>query len=662
MRTTDTRIPWRLIETADEFRRWAEGIEPATERIAVDCETNGLYEWAPDAVLLGVSLAVKGREPVYVVLSQYSHVSNTFYSGEIALRRDLTRFLARIKNATGANYAFDQDWIEASLGVRPVYTFDTQIGWHHSDNPYTQRSYGLKALEKDLLGWAETNDKALAQSIKRNGGAKHELFKADLDDLAYYAALDAKATLDGTEILEPFFTQHNYARFHDRTARYRDLLRWSTREGMPVDRAALDRWIADAEQKLKDFETAFFAVPDIAPAVQAVEELALESAMGAYKPGGKGQAALVSDPSRHPRFNFDSNTMLAELFYTHLGLPVLETTASGTPAVHKVALQRMNHPAAQILLQRNELQKALEYARSYRDVVNPLTSRIHPAFNVTGTLTGRASGFSPNIHQMPIGEEELMACFPVPAGRVGVGGDLTSVEPFFTAYFSDDPTLLKVYRDSLGDIYLDLALDLFPDLTALRAEYDPHQKPSETVKSKFKLYRQIAKLVHLASQYGAGGPKIALILTQNGIPTSPDEGRRLHRLYWKKFRKVKDLEAGLYEMYREDGMIRNLFGRIIRLPDLWCKDLLNRFIQSTGHDALMEWVFAIVRLAEERGLDMVPYILDWHDATYWHCPPSQVEAAEAVLADALAAVNRDFDLPYPLKMSAKRFMTLAEIK
>jgi DNA polymerase I-like protein with 3'-5' exonuclease and polymerase domains len=662
MRTTDTRVAWRLIQTAAQFEEWVEGIEPAKERIAVDCETNGLYEWAPDAVLLGVSLAAAGREPVYVVVNDYRHETGEFVGGQIRLANRLADFLRSIKHGTGANYAFDQDWIREHLGVDLCFTFDTQIAWHHSDNPYSQRSYGLKALEKDLLGWTETNDKALEQNVKKNGGKKHELYKADLDALGYYAALDAKATLEGTAVLEPFFKQHNYIDFHHRTARYRDLLRRSTREGMPVDRGALDAWLANATAKLAQLEADFCAVPNIAGAIRCIEAGALSDAMGAYSPGGKGQAALKADPSRHPRFNFDSNTMLADLFYGHCRLPVLETTASGTPAVHKVALQRMNHPAAAILLQRNELKKAMEYAESYREAVNPHTGRLHPAFNVTGTLTGRASGFSPNVHQMPIDETELMACFPVPVGRIGIGGDLTSVEPFFTAYFSDDPTLLKVYRDGLGDIYLDLALDLFPAEAALRELYDPLTKPAEEVKARFKLFRQIAKLVHLASQYGAGGPKIALILTQNGIPTSADEGRRLHRLYWKKFRKVKDLEAGLYELYRQDGFIKNLFGRIIRLPDMWCKDLLNRFIQSTGHDALMAWVFAVDRLATERGLDMVPYILDWHDATYWHCPPSQVEAAEAVLADALAVVNREYELPYPLKMSAKRFSTLAEIK
>ncbi len=661
MRTTDTRIPWRLIKTAEQFQEWAMPVRPDIQRVAVDCETNGLYEWAPDAKLLGVSLAAGGVEPVYVVLAQYSHVSQTFYDGERALRDMLAGFLLRVTHGCGANSAFDQDWIRAHLGVTVRFTFDTQIGWHHSDNPYAQRSYGLKALQKDILGWAEANDKALAQNIKTNGGQKHELYKADLDVLGYYAALDAKATLEGTAHLEPFFRQYSYQGFHDRTARYRDLLRWASRVGMPVDAAALERWQSDANAKLADLETRFLSHPDVTLAIPKLEGGALEKQLAVYKTD-KGRGSFIADTSRHARFNFDSNPMLAELFYTHLGLPLLETTASGTPAVHKVALQRMNHPAATLLLQRNELKKAMEYAESYREAVNPHTGRMHPAFNVTGTLTGRCSGFSPNVHQMPIDEAELMACFPVPAGRIGVGGDLTSVEPFFTAYFSEDPTLLKVYRDGLGDIYLDLALDLFPNETELRALYIPTQKPSEDVKARFKLFRQIAKLVHLASQYGAGGPKIALILTQNGIPTSADEGRRLHRLYWKKFKKVKELEAGLYEMYRQDGLIRNLFGRILRLPDMWCKDLLNRFIQSTGHDALMEWVFNVDRLARERGLDMVPYILDWHDATYWHCPPEQAEAAEAVLADALAAVNVAFELPYPLKMSAKRFSTLAEIK
>lgn len=625
--------------------------------IAIDTETNGLDENAPSAKLLGISLSQAGIPPTYIVLQHYDKTTDTFTPSSVPLP-PLVEFLRAVTTAYGANYAFDSDWIKVHLGVEVKFTFDTQIAWHHADAPYAQRSYGLKALQKDLLGWTTSNDAALHANIKANGGdaKKGQFYYADLEVLGEYAALDALATRLGAELLLPFFHQHDYFSFHNRTCAYRALLRRSSKAGITVRMGALEDWILQANKTLAHLEQAFY--DSLGETILTYVHRAMVAKAASYKTDAGRSRFLASPP---PKVNPDSNKVLGQIFYNILGEPIREWTESRQPAVHKTALKQMSHPAAAILLERNALKKCLEYAEAYYTAVGP-DNKMHPSFNVTGTLTGRASGFAPNIHQMPINEESLMRCFTVPAGRVGIGGDLTSVEPFFTAFFSDDSTLLKVYRDGLGDIYLDLALELFPTNLELAQLYNPLESPDDGIKSQFKTVRQISKLVHLASAYGAGGKKIACILTQNGFETSEDEGRRLHRLYWKKFKKVKDLEAGLYELNRQDGLVRTLFGRIIRLPDAWCKDLMNRFIQSTGHDALMEWVFEIDRLSQERGIPLVPFILDWHDATYWHCAPEHTSAAAAILSDALMAVNTRYELPYPLKAHIKSFNSLAEIK
>jgi DNA polymerase-1 len=648
-----------LITTPEQLTAFISSVNPA-EPMAVDTETSGLDEAAPDATLLGISLSDSANRAVYIVLHTFNREANLLSPTAIMKNPEpLARFLGSLQYAVGANYAFDGDWILKHLGVAVNFRFDTQIAWHHTDAPYSQRSYGLKALQKDLLGWPTANDGALHANIKANGGpAEGGFYYADIEVLGEYAALDALATYMGYAVLNDKMQADDYMAFHDRTASYRGLLRWGTREGMPVDVAKLSKWIQDSEQKLGQLADAFNVA--VGPAALQELHLAIQAkALGKYT-SQRGRENYLKGYSAPP-INLDSNPQLSKLFYGVLGEEILEWTKARQPAVHATALARMSHPAAKVLVERNSLQKCLEYARAYLEHTKA-DGRIHASFNATGTLSGRASGFSPNLHQMPIGETALMECFPVQAGRVGVGADLTSIEPFFTAYFSEDSTMLKVYRDKLGDIYLDLALDLFPDNTLLAERYNPRTVPDSEVKQQFNTERQVAKLVHLASAYGAGGRKIAEILSQNGHPTTEDEGKRLHRLYWQKFKKIKELEAGLYELVRQDGSVTNLFGRIIRLPDLWCKDLLNRFIQSTGHDALIEWIFEINRLRQERKVDMVPYLLDWHDATYWHVPEAQKEAGMAILRDALATVSARLELPFPINCVAKSFYTLAEIK
>ena len=655
-----SKFEYSLIETGAQLDSYLSKIDPSAP-IAIDTETNGLDPLAPNARLLGISLSQPGVGSAYIVITKFDRKTNQFNANQLITVGHITYLretLSHLNYAIGANYAFDADWISARLKVAVNFRFDTQIAWHHADAPYTQKSYGLKALQKEILGWSDSNAGELHANVKANGGdpKKGQYYFADIEVLGRYAALDALATYDGYVALKPFFDRHDYMAFHDRTCAYRTLLRENTVAGIFVNRPALETWIVETKLHCEKLEVSFLgAVGSVA--IQETLQYFVNKKAAVYK-SDKGRLNFIN---QRYDFNFDSNLHLSKLFYDVLGEEIREWTPAKVPAVHKTALMQMAHPAASYLLERNGLQKCIEYAEAYLGSLSPL-STMHPSFNVTGTLTGRVSGFAPNVHQMPIGEESLMRCFEVPAGRIGAGADLTSVEPFFTAYFSDDPTLLKVYRDGRGDIYLDLALDMFPTNLELKQAYNPLTTPSAEVKKTFNDPRHIAKLVHLASQYGAGGPKIALILTQNGFPTDEIEGRRLHRLYWSKFKKVKEMEAGLYELNRQDGQVTNLFGRILRLPDMWCKDLLNRFIQSTGHDALIEWVFEVDRLRKERGVDMIPFILDWHDATYWHTPIEQEAAASAILSDALTAVNTRFALPYPLKAAVKIFKTLAEIK
>jgi DNA polymerase I-like protein with 3'-5' exonuclease and polymerase domains len=646
---------WESVSTAARFEEIVRNWRPGTAT-AVDIETNGLDENAPGARILGVSIAFRGMvgvDAVYVPLHQWSAEHGFTAAAPVRLNEVLCEFLRALDFAVGANYAFDKDWILRHRRIAVNFRFDVQVGWHHSDAPAVMQGYGLKRLQTALLGWERSGEKALHASVRANGGdpKKGEFYKAAPAVLAEYAALDAWSTLLGFEALFPFFQKNGLA-FHDRTCAYRELLRWNTREGIVVDRPRLEGWVSNAQREIGELQARF--TEQAAEGVRVVEDTRLTAKMREYKTERGWKNFLATQEK--PRFNLNSNPDLAKLFYDALGFDPPSYTPSGQPQVNRAALEKIPHPAAKTLVEHNRVQKALEYGESYLASLGS-DGRLHPGFNVTGTVSGRLSGFSPNVQQMPLDERELMECFHVPEGRVGVGADLTSIEPFFTAFYSDDPTLLKVYRDHLGDIYLDLALDLFPDNSELRDAYDPLVKPSEEVKKRFADLRFVSKTVHLAAQYGAGGRKIAAIL---GCPES--EGYRLHRLYWRKFQAVKKLEAGLYRLYQEEGQIVNPFGRIIRLPGSWCKDLLSRFIQSTAHDALVEWVMNFEHNCAEAGTDIRPLIVDWHDATYWHVDARFVETARGFLHQALDEVTRKLELPYPIRCVSKTFDSLAGIK
>ncbi len=650
------KIDWLLVQDPETLTSLFTKIDP-TGPVAVDTETTGLDENAPGAKLLGVSIYAPGVPAFYVPLFHGPELSAISPQQVTVILR---QFLASLTCAVGQNYLFDERWLARHLEVEVAFTRDTQILWHLSSAPYVKQSYSLKAAMTDLLHWDKSNKDAVMDSIIANGGDKKNprFALADLNVLAEYAALDAYATYCVYDKLKGFFDENAYWAFHDTIISYKRLIEWNTREGVPTDRTIVERFIESRTAQLQEIEEQLYKL--CSTEIAQLEAKWRDERAASYKTEA-GRLSFISDTTRHARFNFDSPDQLAELFYDVIGERVKEKTPKGKRQANKVALKQMEHPAAALLLKHSKVGTAITYAESYLKHI-AADGRIHPSFNVTGTVSGRLSGREPNMQNLPFKEGELMQAFKVPEGRVGIYADLTSIEPFFTALLSEDPTLLKVYRDRKGDIYLDAALALFPENKELAAGYNPNEKPTDEVKSLFKRERNISKVVHLASQYGAGPGKIQKILSQDNIEISLPQAKRLHEAYWKKFAAVKRLEGALYAVYRKEGQIKTPFGRIVRLPDFWCKDLLNRVIQSCGHDALMAWVFEIHRLGGQRKLDMVPFLLDVHDATGWHVPEGRYEEARLVFEDALTAVNEKLSLEFPFRAQILKIHSLADVK
>src|SRR6185369_16011046 len=95
------------------------------------------------------------------------------------------------------------------------------------------------------------------------------------------------------------------------------------------------------------------------------------------------------------------------------------------------------------------------------------------------------------------------------------------------AHYSGDPTLLKVFRDGLGDVYLDLALEMFPHDKELRDGYNPRAPITSHVKERFAKQRKIAKVIQLAVAYTGTKKTVAKNLSKEGIPTTEEEADRL---------------------------------------------------------------------------------------------------------------------------------------
>jgi DNA polymerase-1 len=277
-------------------------------------------------------------------------------------------------------------------------------------------------------------------------------------------------------------------------------------------------------------------------------------------------------------------------------------------------------------------------------------------------VSGRLAGFEPSVLNLPFSEESLMHSFKCETGYTGIHADLAAIEPCVIAHYSEDEALLKVYKDGLGDIYLDLALELFPENKELKEAYNPNVKLDSSLKTRFADLRGIAKTIHLAVSYTGSYITVGKNLNKAGFPTTPDRARLLVKRYWTKFHKVSDFNHRLKFVYDKEGFVRNLVGRIVKVPVIFKKDLMNRLIQSSAHDILVKWVMNIEKLVKEEGVDMKPILPDVHDSTSWQVIKGQTSKAKEIFQKSLTMTEQEVQLSVPIKAEIKYFETFAGLK
>lgn len=143
-------------------------------------------------------------------------------------------------------------------------------------------------------------------------------------------------------------------------------------------------------------------------------------------------------------------------------------------------------------------------------------------------------------------------------------------------------------------------------------------------------------------QYGAGVKKILQTLELDNVFLSFDEVEQIHSGYWNLFSKLADFGKSLhYEWKRNGGYILNGLGRPMAVAQKYSKDLLNRFVQSTGHDLLVRYISIVDSEMSRREIPYRPLIVDFHDATTLEVPEQFGEATAQCLVDCLGLLNAE---------------------
>jgi DNA polymerase I-like protein with 3'-5' exonuclease and polymerase domains len=625
--------------------------------------------------LLGVSLSYRDASGLicseYVSVNHWNGIPSTqlVRAIEPAPLQELVRLLSGHR-LSGWNASHDKMWLDACFSITTEWEWDGRILWFLTDREQTEVGYSLKRAQTKILKWAASNADALELQVASRGGrlSNGQHYLADVEVLATYAKLDSESSLLLIEHFLKDESDPNLSRSHSRTLEYSFMLLEPMQLGTVVDELAL--------QRAKNFYKTAVAKSVVsirevcADGISVIEKEKLDKRVNGLTKESR-IAEILATPSLQPKFNHRSTQQRARLLYDILKLPVWERSKlTGAPSTDKKTLAKLDHPAAKVFLELSRNEKLLQFTNQYLDGSN--NGIIKFPLDAIGTVTERLGGYAPYCLNMPFSEEMLMQAFGVRQGKIGIHMDLVSIEPCIIAGFSQDQTMLKIYQQGLGDVYLDLCLELFPlaechdyddDLNILiqtfHLEYDTFAPPDSKQKEKFSKLRKVAKIVQLAVGYTGTEHTVSRNLTQAGFPCDLDKGKLLVNRYWSKYSGVAEFNNKLKSIAEKRGFITGLFGRKLNIPKKFTKDAMNRFAQFGGHAILTE----IIRdISKNRLPGMAPLLIDIHDATSWEANNADRLEAQEVFKMALGRVNTLLNLPVTVCGEIKLFNTFYGLK
>jgi DNA polymerase-1 len=331
------------------------------------------------------------------------------------------------------------------------------------------------------------------------------------------------------------------------------------------------------------------------------------------------------------RFNINSPKQLGDVLFNKMELP--RPTRSGKGKVISTAVDVLeelseHHEVPRLVLEYRQLAKLKS---NYLDQLPKLTDaddRVHTTFNQVGTATGRLSSTNPNLQNVPVrtvlGREIRAAFIPAP-GNVLMSADYSQIELRLMAHFSQDPLLLKAYREDV-DIHTLTASEVFG--------VSPEKMDKET--------RNRAKAVNFGIVYGISPFGLAV---QLGIEQR--EARTYIERYFERYAGVKTFIEELLEQTRKEQLVRTMFGRVRPIPDILSSNAnLRGFAERTAVNTPLQGTAAdLIKLAMIR-IDAAlrakklktRMTLQVHDELLFDATPDEADAVKALVKQEMENV------------------------
>jgi DNA polymerase-1 len=331
------------------------------------------------------------------------------------------------------------------------------------------------------------------------------------------------------------------------------------------------------------------------------------------------------------RFNINSPKQLGDVLFNKVGLPKPMKYGKGkVVSTAQDVLEELasEHEAPRLVLEYRQLAKLKSNYSDSLPLLADREGRVHTTFNAVGTATGRLSSVNPNLQNIPVRTElgrEIRAAFIAADGNVLLSADYSQIELRLMAHFSQDPLLLRAYRENV-DIHTLTASEVF----------------GVPVEAMDKETRNRAKAVNFGIVYGISPFGLS---QQLGI--SAAEARTYIDRYFERYQGVRTFIDRTLEEVRSTQSVRTFFGRIRPIPDITSRNAnmrgfaertaVNTPLQGTAADLIKLAMIRIDRELRERQL-RARMVLQVHDELVFDVPAEESAEVQALVKQAMENV------------------------
>lgn len=508
----------RIVNDTESLREFFQRMraQPDDAPTVFDIETGtttgrkggGLQHWAKDWAMATCGFTFEVGESWVLALE---HPEAIWGESVKAIYQALDAEMPRFTRLINHNIKFDLAGLLAR-GVHGTAFFDTMVAHHLLDE---NMPHGLKPLAITYLG-ADLYAKDI----------DHEkIMQTPLPELAEYNGRDTDYTLRLYHLFRAqLIEQPKLARiFRFISMPVVNALVEVEARGFPVD----VRRLKERHQKILD-------------AMAYLDEQMTE-----YIP-----------PHLRKGRNWRASNFLRHFLFQVLGLPMVALT--GKSKVAKVdqdvlvALKNY-HPLMPMLLAWRKYDKWRGYTTKWIELVRLKGEpRIHPSYNVIGTVTGRLSS---NFQQVPR-DPFIRSIFGAEPGWRLIEADFSQIELRVAAMLSFDDTMSEAYRR--GD-----------DLHMIMAEAITGRTRDQVTKEE----RSRAKPVNFGFLYGMGWKNfIPYALKEYGVEVSEQEAQRYRATFFERFPRLAFWHEKQRRLVETLGYVESPIGRRRRLPDIHSTD------------------------------------------------------------------------------------------